>query len=157
MNNASELAQENDALRERLSLLSEASLRINESLRSRLPAIMDLRKPPSQGSLPAPCTGGRVPGLRRCEGRHPPSPSVSDPAGPVPGWDACLTRSLVCACFPRGLLLARTADGNYQRVGPHPAVSGADGSSAAQPLMPATGPPECLCGTSGSARPDRPH
>ena len=43
-----------------------------------------------------------------------------------------------------------------QRVGPHPAVSGADGSSAAQPLIPATGPPECLCGTSGSARPDRP-
>ena len=84
MKNASELAQENEALRERLSLLSEASLRINESLRSRLPAIMDLRKPPSQGSLPAPCTGGRVPGLCRCEGRHPPSPSVSDPAGPAP-------------------------------------------------------------------------
>ena len=64
MKNASELAQENDALRERLSLLSEASLRINESLRSRLPAIMDLRKPPSQGSLPAPCSLHRWPSPR---------------------------------------------------------------------------------------------
>ena len=32
MQNADELAQENEALRERLSRLSEASLRINESL-----------------------------------------------------------------------------------------------------------------------------
>ena len=54
MKNAGDLAQENDALRERLSRLSEASLRISESLRSRLPAIMDPRKPSSHGSLPAP-------------------------------------------------------------------------------------------------------
>ena len=57
---------------------------------------------------------------------------------------------------PGPSLSSRTADGRYQLVGQHPAVSGADGSSAAQPLIPATGPPECLCGTSGSARSDRP-
>ena len=56
----------------------------------------------------------------------------------------------------RNRFIPRTSDGQYQLVGPHPAVSGADGSSAAQPLIPATGPPECRCGTSGSARPDRP-
>ena len=54
MGNAGEMARENDALRERLSRLSEASLPINETLRSRLPAIMDPRKPSSHGSLPAP-------------------------------------------------------------------------------------------------------
>ena len=54
MENADELGQENKALRQRLSRLSEASLRISESLRSRLPAMMDLHKPSSQGSLPAP-------------------------------------------------------------------------------------------------------
>ena len=54
MSNAGELAQENEGLRERLSRLSEASLRINESLRSQLPAIIDPRKPSSHGSLPAP-------------------------------------------------------------------------------------------------------
>ena len=54
MENVDELGQGNKALRERLSRLSEASLRISESLRSRLPAMMDLRKPSSQGSLPAP-------------------------------------------------------------------------------------------------------
>ena len=54
MSNVDELAQENEPLRERLSRLSEASLRISESLRSRLPAIMDPRKPSSHGSLPAP-------------------------------------------------------------------------------------------------------
>ena len=60
-----------------------------------------------------------------------------------------------CGAAARNRSIPRTADGQYQRVGPHPAVSGADGSSAAQPLMPATGPPECLCGTSGSARSSR--
>ena len=54
MKNAGELARENEALRERLSRLSEASLRISESLRSRLPAIMGPREPSSQGSLPSP-------------------------------------------------------------------------------------------------------
>ena len=54
MRNAGGLARENETLRERLSRLSEASLRISESLRSRLPAIMDLREPSSQGSLPDP-------------------------------------------------------------------------------------------------------
>ena len=54
MRNAGELARENEALRERLSRLSEASLRISESLGSRLLAIMDPRKPSSHGSLPAP-------------------------------------------------------------------------------------------------------
>ena len=54
MGNAGEMAPENQALRQRLSRLSEASLRISESLRSRLPAMMDLGKPSSQGSLPAP-------------------------------------------------------------------------------------------------------
>ena len=53
MRNADELVRENQALRQRLSRLSEASLRINESLRSRLPAIMVPRKPSSHGSLPA--------------------------------------------------------------------------------------------------------
>ena len=52
MKNADEMTQENDALRERLSLLSEASLRINENLRSRLPATMGPRRPSSQGNLP---------------------------------------------------------------------------------------------------------
>ena len=61
-----------------------------------------------------------------------------------------------CGAAARNRSIPRTADGQYQLVGPHPAVSGADGSSAAQPLMPATGPPGCLCGTSGSAHPDRP-
>ena len=61
-----------------------------------------------------------------------------------------------CGAAARNRSIPRTADGQYQLAGPHPAVSGADGSSAAQPLIPATGPPECLCGTSGSARPDRP-
>ena len=60
MENAGELARENDALRERLSRLSEASLRINESLRSRLPAMMDLRKPSLQESQP-PCSLNRWP------------------------------------------------------------------------------------------------
>ena len=64
---------------------------------------------------------------------------------PRKSWAAARNRSI-----------PRTADGQYQLVGQHPAVSGADGSSAAQSLIPATGPPECLCGTSGSARPDRP-
>ena len=54
MDNAGDLARENESLRERLSRLSEASLRISESLRSRLPAIVDLGKPSSHGSLPAP-------------------------------------------------------------------------------------------------------
>ena len=54
MEDADALARENEALRKRLSRLSEASLRISESLRSRLPAIMDLREPSSQGSLPDP-------------------------------------------------------------------------------------------------------
>ena len=49
MGKAGELAQENEALGQRLSRLSEASLRINESLRSRLPEIMDSRKPSSHG------------------------------------------------------------------------------------------------------------
>ena len=53
MSNAGELAQENGALWEQLSRLCEATLRINDSLRSRLPAIMDPRKPSSHGSLPA--------------------------------------------------------------------------------------------------------
>ena len=53
MSNAEELARENQALRQRLSRLSEASLHINESLRSRLPATMGPRRPSSQGSLPA--------------------------------------------------------------------------------------------------------
>ena len=60
-----------------------------------------------------------------------------------------------CGAAARNRSIPRTADGQYQRVGPHPAVSGADGSSAAQPLIPATGLPECLCGTSGSARSPR--
>ena len=54
MGNAGEMAQENQVLRQRLSCLSEASLRISESLRSRLPEIMDSRKPSSHGRLPAP-------------------------------------------------------------------------------------------------------
>ena len=54
MSNAGDLAGENQALRQRLSRLSEASLCINESLQSRLPAIMDPRKPSSHGSLPVP-------------------------------------------------------------------------------------------------------
>ena len=54
MKNAEELARENEALRQRLSRLSDASLRISESLQSRLPAIMDPREPSSQGSLSAP-------------------------------------------------------------------------------------------------------
>ena len=54
MKNGGELCKENEALRQRLSRLSEASLRISESLQSRLPAIMDLRKPSSHGSLTAP-------------------------------------------------------------------------------------------------------
>ena len=54
MENADELAQENEALRQRLSRLSKASLRNSESLRLRLPAIVDSRKPSSHGSIPAP-------------------------------------------------------------------------------------------------------
>ena len=46
-------------------------------------------------------------------------------------------------------LLLRPRGGQHQLVGQLPAVSGADGSSAAQPLIPATGPPGCRCGTSG--------
>ena len=64
---------------------------------------------------------------------------------PRKSWAAARNRSI-----------PRTADGQCHLVGQHPAVSGADGSSAAQPLIPATGQPECRCGTSGSARPDRP-
>ena len=54
MKNAGDLARENEALRERLSRLSEASLRISESLQSRLPVMMDPPKPSSHGSLPSP-------------------------------------------------------------------------------------------------------
>ena len=54
MGNAGELTQENEALRQRLSWPGEASLRISESLRSRLPAMMDPRRPSSQGRPPAP-------------------------------------------------------------------------------------------------------
>ena len=54
MIDAGNLARENEALRQRLSRLSEARLRINESLRSRLPAIMGPPKPSSQESLPTP-------------------------------------------------------------------------------------------------------
>ena len=90
------------------------------------------------------------------------------PAGPPGKRPERAAASPACPCVRAFLLprkswaaarnrsIPRTADGQYQRVGPHPAVSGADGSSAAQPLIPATGPPECLCGTSGSAHPDRP-
>ena len=45
MGNAGEPAWENETLRQLLSHLSEASLQ------SRLPAMMDLRKPSSQGSI----------------------------------------------------------------------------------------------------------
>ena len=90
------------------------------------------------------------------------------PAGPPGERPRRAAASPACPCVRAFLLprkswaaarnrsIPRTADGRCQRVEQHPAVSGADGSSAAQPLIPATGPPECLCGTSGSARPDRP-
>ena len=54
MGNTGELARENDVLREPLSRLSDASLRISESLRSRLLAMMAPRKPSSRGRFPAP-------------------------------------------------------------------------------------------------------
>ena len=90
------------------------------------------------------------------------------PAGPPGKRPERAAASPACPCVRAFLLprkswaaarnrsIPRTADGNYQLVGQHPAVSGADGSSAAQSLIPATGPPGCRCGTSGSARPDRP-
>ena len=90
------------------------------------------------------------------------------PAGPPGKRPERAAASPACPCVRAFLLtrkswaaarnrsIPRTAEGQYQLVGQHPAVSGADGSSAAQSLIPATGPPGCLCGTSGSAHPDRP-
>ena len=63
-------------------------------------------------------------------GLFPGGPCVRAFLLPRKSWAAARNRSI-----------PRTADGQYQLVGQHPAVSGADGSSAAQPLIPATGPP----------------
>ena len=62
MGNAGGLARENQALGQRLSRLSEASPRINESLRSRLPAIRTLASLRRTGAslLPEPVAESQV-------------------------------------------------------------------------------------------------
>ena len=58
----------------------------------------------------------------------------------------------MCAGFFCCPLPARPPDGRRQLVGQLSAVSRADARKLSQSLLPATGPPGCRCGTSGTAR-----
>ena len=109
MSNAGEMARENQALRERLSRLSEASLRISESLGSRLPAMMDLPSLRRWGAslLPEQVAESQVFVNVKAGILFPRPPQCV--GATVPGRDACLTRPSLRGCFSRCLLLARTA------------------------------------------------
>ena len=106
-------------------------------------------------ALSGPSAGRKPQAGRRAERKHPQSAPSRSPGG----GHRLLAKAVadspspsMCAgffCYP---LPARTADRQRQLIGQLSADARADGRKLSQSLLPATGPPGCLCGTSGTAR-----